>query len=76
MCWCCDRLLSVPDARPGDLAVCGWCGVLAILTAELATAQPSDEEVAVIASDERLRCKYMALLRRAGWITDHRDRGG
>jgi hypothetical protein len=75
ICWCCDRLLSVDTPRPGDLAVCMWCGAIAILTDDLGTAQPSEDEIAVIASDEALRGKYMALLRRAAQ-TRHEDQQG
>jgi len=74
ICWCCDRLLAVDLPRPGDLTVCSWCGAMGILTDDLATAPPSEVEIAEIAANDELRGKYIALLRRAAW-SEHPPQG-
>jgi hypothetical protein len=74
MCWCCDRLLGVGGAGgrpgPGDMAVCSWCGALAMVGPDLATEAPSDELLEQLASNPDWRARYVASLRRAKWLED------
>ena len=68
LCWCCDRLLGVGgDAgeRPGvgDVAVCGWCGAIAVVGADLRTVPPGEDTLWVLASNPAWRAMYVAKLR-------------
>jgi hypothetical protein len=75
ICWCCDRLLEVDGAGAGDVAVCAWCGAIAVLGADLATAAPGVALLEALGSNEEWRTRYIALLRQSA-TTRRRDRGG
>lgn len=78
LCWACDRLLTFAGERrpgPGDLAMCEWCGSLALVGADLSTRRPDPETYFLLASDERWRAEYVDRLRRAKWRDDIPDPG-
>jgi len=73
LCWACDRLLTIERPGPGDLAMCEWCGSLALVGADLTTHQPDPETLFLVASNERWRSEYVARLRHAKWMHERPD---
>jgi hypothetical protein len=67
-------MLSVDDAddRPelGDLAMCSYCGALAVIGPDLTTGPPADEVLEVLASNPAWRADYVAKLRRVAAMRD------
>jgi hypothetical protein len=67
-------MLSVDDAGrrpgPGDLAMCSYCGALAVIGPDLTTEQPADEVLELLASNPEWRADYVARLRRAAAMRD------
>jgi hypothetical protein len=80
MCWCCSRLLELGAGiglAPGDLSVCTQCGAILVITADLATEEPTDDQYAAVQNTPEWRERYMDKLRDARvmreWRADHPD---